>query len=167
MDKLSVEIPMSKMYEPTQLALYLTGDSQGDHNGLSWQKLFEVGIVTDYWLENTHDYIQWWFPLDEPSRSKPFLPYLSDQDIYWMKERAEIHNNQMLLLNRFKQFLMGNDFWICHYNHNHLRITRIIKSLRLLIGDTAADEFKCWLFNHLESRSGAISDKAKKFWDDA
>ena len=84
-----------------------------------------------------------------------------------MKERAEIHNNQMILLNRFKQFLMSNDFWICHYNHNHLRITRIIKSLRLLTGDTAADEFKSWLFNHLGFRARIISDEAKRFWDKA
>jgi hypothetical protein len=38
-------------------------------------------------------------------------------------------------------FLERNNHWIMNYNHTHLRITRVIKSLRLLASDEAADEF--------------------------
>lgn len=42
----------------------------------------------------------------------------------------------------FVGFLERNDHWFTKYNHNHLRITRVIKSLRLLASDKAADEFR-------------------------
>jgi hypothetical protein len=32
------------------------------------------------------------------------------------------------------RFYPGNDHWLVAYDHNHLRITRIIQSLRLLVG---------------------------------
>jgi len=164
MDELSAEIPLSKIYQPSKLALYLTDQSQGDHNGHSWQILFEAKVINDYWLENKHDYIQWWFPLDEPSRAKSFLPYLSAEDVSWMRQQAIVANSQNFLLARMKKFLMENDYWICHYNHNHLRITRMIKSLRLLQSDKSAEELKEWLSNYLGDNIRKIDKKAVQFW---
>ena len=167
MDESSAETPLSKTYEPSKLALYLTDESQGDHNGHSWQILFEAKVINDYWLENKHDYIQWWFPLDEPSRAKSFLPYLSVEDVSWMRQQAIVANSQNFLLARMKKFLMENDYWICHYNHNHLRITRIIKSLRLVSGDKAAEDFKLWLMGYLGPRINLIADKAVQLWKES
>ena len=82
MDELSAETPLSKTYEPSKLALYLTDESQGDHNGHTWQILFEAKVINDYWLENKHDYIQWWFPLDEPSRAKSLLGLTSSAILF-------------------------------------------------------------------------------------
>ena len=36
---------------------------------------------TDHQAETTHDYIQWLFPLDEPSRSVNGAPVLAELDI--------------------------------------------------------------------------------------
>ena len=37
--------------------------------------------------------------------------------------------------------LLNDDHQIGQYDHNHLRITRVIKSLRLLVSDEVADQF--------------------------
>ena len=36
---------------------------------------------TDHQAETTHDYIQWLFPLDEPSRSVKGVPILNELDV--------------------------------------------------------------------------------------
>ena len=53
--------------------------------------------------------------------------------------------------------------WVKRFNHNHLRITRIIRSLRVLGLEGEAAEF----FKALEGvceRSGKISEKSLMFW---
>ena len=49
-----------------------------DHRG---QTLSMVLAFSDERAEQTHDYVQWLFPLDEPSESVQGAPILSDQDI--------------------------------------------------------------------------------------
>ena len=42
----------------------------------------------------------------------------------------------------YESFLSRNLHWVTNYNHNHLRITRAIKSLRLLVNDDEARRFR-------------------------
>jgi len=64
----------------------------------------------------------------------------------------------------FLGFLERNDHWITKYNHNHLRITRIIKSLRLLASDEAADEFRDKVLALAGDRLNLVDQKARGFW---
>ena len=48
---------------------------------------------TDDDAENTHDYIQWMFPLDEPSQAISGAPVLNDFDI------DEVRENQLAIGN--------------------------------------------------------------------
>jgi len=64
----------------------------------------------------------------------------------------------------FRGFLKRNDHWITKYNHNHLRITRVIKSLRLLASDEAADEFKDKMLALAGDRLNLVDQKARGFW---
>ena len=41
----------------------------------------------------------------------------------------------------FLSFLKRNNHWKSRYDHNQLRITRVIECLRLLVGDDEADNF--------------------------
>ena len=97
---------------------------------------------TDHQAETTHDYIQWLFPLDEPSRSVMGAPVLNELDIEDIRHSELAQQNLVKSASWFLGFLGRNDHWITRYDHNHLRITRVIKSLRLLASDEAADEFR-------------------------
>jgi hypothetical protein len=104
-------------------------------------------------LEGVHDYIQWLFPLPEPSAFNPQAPFLTEAAVAAF--RADPHLRQRLL--RSLTTMLGfyglavaagpggspriapaADFaargrdWLHAGNHNHLRLTRIISCLRLL-----------------------------------
>ena len=59
----------------------------------------------------------------------------------------------------------GEIDWRRRFDHNHLRITRIIKSLRLLCGDGPADNFR----RDIKALAGnaPIDAQARAFWDRA
>ena len=67
----------------------------------------------------------------------------------------------------FFQFLNRNQRWIAKYDHNQLRITRAIRSLRLLVGDIEADNFRQSIFDYLGEDVDLIGEKAKSFWKSA
>ena len=135
-----------------------------DHRG---RMLSMLWIQTDDDAENTHDFIQWMFPLDEPSQAVSGAPVLTNFDI------DEIRENQLAIENLeesarwFLGFLERNDHWITEYDHNHLRITRVIKSLRLLASDEAADEFRDKVIALAGNNLNLVDAEARDFWNSA
>ena len=135
-----------------------------DHRGRILAMLLQQ---TDHQAEATHDYIQWLFPLDEPSHAVNGAPVLTELDIHEIKESSLAQDNLAKSASWFLGFLERSDHWITKYNHNHLRITRVIKSLRLLASDKAADEFKDKVFGYLGDDLNLIDPKARSFWNSA
>ncbi len=144
--------------------------------------------VWDYrLLEQTHDYIQWLFPLTESSRYNPYAPILTESDIQTFKASEELTNR---LLTSFKTMMRfyglqcienngkieiqpNNEFqerqsdWLNLGNHNHLRITRILTSLRLLgLENYAQAFFKC-LEKIYQTESKKIEQRSYNFWQNA
>ena len=119
---------------------------------------------TDHQAEITHDYIQWLFPLDEPSRSVNGAPVLTKLEIDEIRQRSLAQANLGESASWFLGFLERNDHWITKYNHNHLRITRVIRSLRLLASDEAADEFRDKVLALAGDNLNLIDQKARGFW---
>lgn len=132
-----------------------------DHRGRILAMLLQQ---TDYQAETNHDYIQWLFPLDEPSRSVNGVPILTDLDIDEIRQSSLAQANLAKSARWFLGFLERNDHWITKYNHNHLRITRVIKSLRLLASDKAADEFRDKVLALAVDNLNLIDQKARGFW---
>ena len=132
-----------------------------DHRGRILAMLLQQ---TDHQAEATHDYIQWLFPLDEPSRSVNGAPVLTALDIDEIRESSFAKTNLAESARWFLGFLERNDHWITKYNHNHLRITRVIKSLRLLASDKAADEFRDKVLALAGDNLNLIDQKARGFW---
>ena len=147
----------------TEIVSFLEGKAP-DHRGRILAMLLQQ---TDHQAETTHDYIQWLFPLNEPSRSVNGAPVLTELDIEEIKESILVQGNLAKSARWFLGFLERNDHWITKYNHNHLRITRVIKSLRLLASDKAADEFKNIVFEYLGDDLNLIDPKARSFWNSA
>ena len=62
------------------------------------------------------------------------------------------------------EFLARSQKWRTGYDHNQLRISRVIKSLRLLISDEAANSFKYWVAGELGDNIDKIHPDARKHW---
>jgi len=135
-----------------------------DHRG---RMLAVIMQQTDHQAETTHDYIQWLFPLDEPSRSVMGAPVLNELDIEDIRQSELAQLNLVKSARWFLGFLERNDHWITKYDHNHLRITRVIKSLRLLASDEAADEFRDKVLALAGDNLNLVDQKAKGFWANA
>lgn len=140
--------------------------SNQDRNASGWL-LTDIWKFNDTQIENTHTFIQWVFPTNEASRAVPGSPLLDEEEI------AEIQNSEPAKQNLSKSadwyfnFLRRNNFWRKPHDHNHLRITRVIKSLRLLCGDDEADYFKEQFWQLLGTDISQIPSKTMDYWEDA
>ena len=144
----------------TEIVGFLEGKTP-DHRGRILAMLLQQ---TDHQAETTHDYIQWLFPLDEPSRSVNGAPVLTELEIDEIRGSSLAQANLARSARWFLGFLERNNHWITKYNHNHLRITRVIKSLRLLASDKAADEFKDKVLALAGDNLNLVDQKARGFW---
>jgi hypothetical protein len=93
-------------------------DKTPDHRG---QTFLIILAFSDDQAEQKHDYMQWLFPLDEPSESVQGAPVLSDLDIDEIKKHPAAHANLIKVSKQFFQFLNRNQRWIAKYDHNQLR----------------------------------------------
>ncbi|MDA1319926.1 MAG: opioid growth factor receptor-related protein [Proteobacteria bacterium] len=144
----------------TEIVSFLEGKAP-NHRGRILAMLLQQ---TDHQAETTHDYIQWLFPLNEPSRSVNGVPVLTELEIDEIRQSSLAQANLAESARWFLGFLERNDHWIIKYNHNHLRITRVIKSLRLLASDKAADEFKDKVLALAGDNLNLVDQKARGFW---
>lgn len=142
---------------------FLIGD-QVNNNGWS---LIDVWNFTDQKIENTHTFIQWVFPTDEPSRATPGSPVLDKEEILEIQNSKQAKQNLIKSADWYFNFLRRNSFWRKAHDHNHLRITRVIKSLRLLCGDDEADYYKEQFWQILGADISIIPSKTIEYWEDA
>ena len=142
------------------LALFLKGSSK---DSCQRTLVFVLSQDDNYW-ENTHDFIQWLFPLTEVSRSVRNAPVLTGDEIKQIRESETAQANIQRSLLRYKEFLAGTTKWRSGYDHNHLRISRVIKSLRLLVNDEAANGFKYWVAGQLGDRIDSIYAESRRHW---
>ncbi|OOR98454.1 hypothetical protein B0187_08385 [Haemophilus paracuniculus] len=147
--------------------------------------------LTDIWqlesnwrnLELAHNYIQWIFPLNEPS-NEPFIkqPILTEQDCEKIQQSELAQQN---LLRSFEMMLnfwgltfengqifpkedlnSRTHFWLRSYNHNQLRITRVIKCLSLLGQKDLAKLFQQAVIS-IGREKGKIEEKRFIDWQQA
>lgn len=142
--------------------------------------------IEDIWawdqrrLEMTHDYIQWLFPLPEPSRFNPTAPLLSVTDITAFREDADLRarvGRSLDLMLAFYGLARRNGAvvrcasfadaagWVEPLNHNHLRLTRIMLFLRQVGLGAQADALLACL-EDIAGHEGAatISARTLAFW---
>ena len=129
-------------------------------------------------MENTHDFIQWLFPNKEASNYNEHAPLLTEEDIKLFATNQLLDQRVSDAVLEFMWFLGFN--WYCDnenrkveldvtlvtdmqlnfFNHNHLRITRMIKFLKLI---------NHWI---LDSVFHAVYDncsleQSKQYWKEA
>lgn len=154
---------------------------------LQGRSLSSILAWSDAELEDCHDYIQNLFPLPEPSPFNPAAPLVSSGVFTAFRTRPELRNRlkeafcRMLKFYGFKLHLdganeivvKGDNFgrasrnWVTRFNHNHLRITRIIRSLRVLGLEQQAAAFFVALEKVCEGNGrtiGSIGERSLEFW---
>jgi len=140
--------------------------SNQDRNASGWL-LTDIWKFNDTQIENTHTFIQWVFPTDEPSRATPGSPVLTEEQVTEIRNSEQAKQNLSKSADWYFNFLRRNSFWRKPYDHNHLRITRLIKSLRLLLGDDEAEYYKQQFWQLLGTDISQIPPKTIDYWDDA
>ena len=152
------------MTRPEHSAILRFAVGGPDHRGRTRQ---DILARDDRWLEDTHDYIQWLFPLPEPSPYNPEAPVLGRDDIAAFRADASLREG---LLDGFDRMLAFYGFeslarlepprpdaaWISPRNHNLLRISRILRSLALLGCEQQAGLFHQALERLAEGGAGPV-----------
>jgi hypothetical protein len=150
----------------------------------------EGRLLSDIWawgnreLEDVHDFIQWLFPLPEPSRFNPDAPLVTKEDVAAFEADERLRENLVRSFERMLAFLglswtedgqvvEGSNFaarvpevWSLP-NHNWLRITRILHCLRLF----GLQEQARALYNRLDAlyqcRKYPITAETFRYWTEA
>jgi hypothetical protein len=143
------------------LLAFLTGDGRDDMA----RRFEDIIAFDDPLIERRHDFIQWLFPLDEPSRAVPGSPVLDEATIAALKASSVAQDRLHRAAQRMLDFYRRTTAWRKCFDHNHLRITRIIKSLRMLAGDAEADAFRAGIL--ALAGDAPIDPTAKRFWMEA
>ena len=135
-------------------------------------------------MEGCHSYVQWVFPLMEGSMFHPEVPCLTLDEIKLFRSELELRYKVMDAYVKMLDFYgieMRSGFtvqfqepgkhknpiwWLKQFNHNFLRITRILKSMRLLGFEyESLSLFK--LLTDIRPDWPVISDNSYSYWKDA
>ena len=151
-----------------------TRDSKG-------RTLHDILEYDDDQLEYYHDYIQVVFPLPEPSMVNGSASLIDRQTFEAFRSEPQLRVNLRLIFDRMLTFYglewsrnskiepsptfwaNRKDNWLQQSSHNHLRITRIIRSIRILGLEEEAEAF----FVALElifKTTGRISSRSLEYW---
>ena len=115
-------------------------------------------------LEEVHDYIQWLFPLREPSEAVPGSPFIDNEEtVQVLKNDEAVQESMVTALVRMHRFYEQNDFWLRQGDHNHLRITRILKSITLLNTKENAKDFYDFIMRRVENAQ-PVTAESLEFW---
>jgi hypothetical protein len=156
----------------------LTEFYNGTGEDCEGRKIDRIWIENDSYFEYCHDYIQWLFPLPEPSNFNPDAPLLTEDDITIFKANPIIHANLISSFRRFLAFLglyYENEVFQCDGfdanvfkvpNHNWFRITRVLRSLRTLGCEKEAVAFYKYL-KKIHEEDGLVNDNSFSYWKEA
>lgn len=166
-----------------RVAAFLAGDGRDDRG----RALCEILAWDDVALEGVHDFIQWLFPLAERSGANPGAPVPTRDDFARMARDARVLAGVDAALARMLAFYglrqqaadaartpaivraanwpERSADWLPVATHNDLRITRMLKSLRLFGRHAQARA----LLHFLEPAAQAMPQRATalRYWRDA
>jgi hypothetical protein len=170
----------------TQIIGFYSG-AEPDHRG---RYVHEILNWPKDQLEAVHDYIQWLFPLSEKSGFNIAAPVLTEESIQEFRTRRDLQDRlrvsflrmmnfygfetrfgEQITITRAPNFAAKAAGWLSPSNHNHLRITRILKCLTVLGLEAEAKAFFGCLSEIYEDEQNkpvpAISDLTMLYWREA
>lgn len=157
-----------KTIEPI-VDFYLDANPLRDDLGFTFKDVMQF---TDEQLETQHDYIQWMFPIREASQFNPYAPLVTNHTILLFRELDILRDRMFESYEKMKSFYFTRGRcwdWVTPNNHNFLRITRIIKSLKLFGLEQQAHDFYAWcqvVIKHTDYIK-IIGEETQKYWKEA
>ncbi|MBW4421003.1 MAG: hypothetical protein KME13_17495 [Myxacorys californica WJT36-NPBG1] len=122
----------------------------GEQRDLEGRTIQEIWAWDFEALECAHDYIQWLFPLSEKSAFNANAPIVDEAVIQAFQQDPRLRQNLLrsltvmlrfyglqrqerdrgeVMISRSEDYPIRKREWICLFDHNYLRITRILKCL--------------------------------------
>lgn len=159
----------------------------GEGRDNAGRTILDVLRFDDHELEYHHDFIQWLFPLETRSGANPLAPTLTKTEIDSfqvqpvLRERLQQAFERMLRFYGLELVSLGDSLtvqkssnwqeravnWLSPRNHNHLRITRILISLRTLGLPELATAFYDALERINSEAQDMITPVTFRFWTNA
>jgi hypothetical protein len=174
--------------EDADLILDFYRSTGTDHRGRTLSRILQK---SDRWLEETHDYIQWLFPLYVRSKFNPHAPLLTDEvraafadsdgaDYALLQQNFSRAIYRMLVFYGYSVSPLVPDMvsptgewadkaenWLTDGNHNFMRITRMLRCMTLLGRGEVARSFHSVLTAAARAHPKIISKRTLSFWDAA
>ncbi|MGY4878158.1 opioid growth factor receptor-related protein [Vreelandella aquamarina] len=152
---------------------------RADHQG---RMIEDIWALSPFWLEHTHDYIQWLFPVPEASRFNQFAPVLTPtvqeafnaDNVLKAQQRQSLDimltffglERDALSITDSPELSIETHIWLKAGGHNHLRITRIIRSLSLCHQEALARRFQQAVIE-IGTGKGVVSQTSVSYWQNA
>lgn len=159
----------------TPLITFYRGEGTDHQNRL----IDDIWALSSFWLEHTHDYIQWLFPIPEAGRFNGFAPLLGEAECTAFANDESLRTNQRRSLDVMLAFFglmrdechiealptlnMSEHIWLKRGGHNHLRISRIIRSLHLCHQPEFAAAFQQAVIE-IGTTQGMVSEQSIAYW---
>ena len=164
-------------------------ESPDDGKDFAGRSLSSILSWSDAVLESKHDYIQVLFPLPETTPNNSQAPILDRVAFNAFRGRPDLRQNMRKAFDRMMKFYSFDvtqeapqeeptivpmtNFdqvkgpWFRSTDHNHRRISRMIRSLRILGLVPEAEAFYCALRNLDAAKPGKLSKHSVNFWRQA
>ena len=141
--------------------LFLLGEP--NPSGLTVEKIMAMSPLE---LEDKHDWVQWAFPTWEPSRYNLSAPVLTRAELTIYLPVKDMRLNIARMAEHYLDALSRTVAWRHPGDHNHMRLCRLIKCLRMfkmtelaervyafaIRGTSYTDETRCHWFDALNDR---------------
>lgn len=177
-----------KMYSQENLTAMIVPFYLGERPDSEGRKIQEIWVWDFEKLECAHDYVQWLFPLTEQSHFNPNAPVVDQEVIRAFREvpRLQQHLSQSfsVMLNFYGLAITSDQRvqvtirksahyphrkkeWVNMFDHNYLRITRILKCLIAFgLEEEARAFYKC-LSQVYREDSDQIGGETFQYWTNA
>jgi Opioid growth factor receptor (OGFr) conserved region len=176
------------MPEPQQLNNSIVSFYRGEAPNISGYTIQEIWAWDVERLECVHDYIQWLFSLSDRSAFNDRAPIVNENIILAFHNDPQLQQNlrrsfELMLqfyglkrqhesdgkitIDRSIDYPIRKQEWICLFDHNYLRITRILKCLTILgLPDEALAFYRC-LERIYQEESDRIGGETFQYWKNA
>jgi len=158
------------------LVAFYDGSGTPDGSGRTLEEILQWDAER---LEWSHDYIQTLFPLPEKSGINDMAPIIDKEVFEAFRGRVElreklreafqkmlwfygfelVEEDEKLAVRAGPNIKSQSELWNTRFDHNHLRITRIIRCLRVLGLEKEAQAFYDTM-----SCADAVSSRSKMYW---
>lgn len=176
------------MSQEKQLTQKIVPFYLGEQRDSQGRMIHEIWIWDFEELECAHDYIQWLFPLPERSAFNSDAPIADDKVIQAFQNDSTLRQNLRrsltvmlrlyglqyqesdagkVVITQSEDYPNRRQEWVCPFDHNYLRITRILKCLMVFgLEDEAQAFYECLRQIYRESRND-IGGETFQYWSNA